>query len=374
MTQATQTARGKHGNHGARTGTDLGGRAHRPRTTARSGRHRPRTPGPRSRRHHTRGDAGRPAHGADQRRRGRGRPPSPRRRRRGAAPRRLPGQTGPRGLRVVQPHLRQRHPCPVAVTAALHGRQPRALDAPRRPRPPRRGPAVRSARPADRAHPDRAAGRRRLRGRPRPGRLAVRGHARVRRGTLLAGLPLPGPVPRRLVEPARPPPRPGLPGAHGPDLPAVVPVPPHLERVRVPAAGVPRGRTRGGDRPHRTRPPRLLVRAPPGGPAACRAHRRGSADGRRGGRRPRGPLRQRGRRARPARIPGPVAVHGPRRRRVRRAVGGLPPRPQRAPARPGNGRDTGAGAARGRDRPARPHPAVRRLVTARLAVDGPAAR
>lgn len=273
----------------------------------------------------------------------------------------------------MQPHLRQRHPGPVAVAAALHGRQPRALDASRHPRPHPDGPPVRPARPAGRAHPHRAAGRRGLRGRPRPDRLAVRGHPRVRRGALVAGLPLPGPVRQRLVEPTRSPPRPGRPGARGSHLPALVPLAPHLERVRVPAARVPQARARRGDRPDRARQARLLVRAPSGGPAARRAHRGGTPHRHRRRRRPRGPLRPGDRGTRRARDPRPAAVRIARRGRGRGAVGGLPARAQRTPAGPGTGRHARARAAPGLDRPVRPDPAVRRMVTARLALDGAAA-
>ena len=247
---------------------------------------------------------------------------------------------GPRGVLLVQPHLRQRRPRPVAAAAALHGRQPRPLDAARRAagRTPH-GPAVRRARPARRAQPHRAADRRGLRGRPRPGGLAVRGHRRLRRrgkswlgflsaGAAAAGGAQPG---RRLALAAA--------GARRAHRPAVVPVQPHLERVRVPAPADRRrrrgrrdGRTpTGADRraPALGRPG-LLVRPPARRPAARRAHRRRASS-------PSPPPS-----ARPP--PGTTAAAAARAARrprlgcsrrllvagaARRAVGGLPPRPQR---------------------------------------------
>ncbi len=62
----------------------------------------------------------------------------------------------------------------MAVAAAVHGGQPRPLDAPRRPGPHPHGPAVRTDGAARRAVPDGAAGRGRLRNGRRPDRMAVR--------------------------------------------------------------------------------------------------------------------------------------------------------------------------------------------------------
>lgn len=89
------------------------------------------------------------------------------------------GPAGARGVLLVQPHLGQRRARPVAAAPALHGRQSRPLDAARGERG-RQDPAVlRAAGTARRADPDRAADRRRLRGRARPRRLAVRGGGTV---------------------------------------------------------------------------------------------------------------------------------------------------------------------------------------------------
>lgn len=234
-----------------------------------NGTEHPGAPGPRSRRHHPPGDAERSAHGTDHRRRHRRRlPPRRRRRRRGTA-RRAPRRPGARGLRLVQPHLRQRLARPVAAPPAVHGGQPRPLDAPhqRGPPAPDRTP-VRPPGTARRAQPHRAAGRGRLRGRPRPHRLAVRGHpACAARHSWLGFLSPTGSdggwwsAPGRRL-------RPGRAGADRPHRAALVPLPPHLERLRVPAATAPgrgrrrahRRRRRNGDLPGRARPPRLLVR------------------------------------------------------------------------------------------------------------------
>ena len=116
-------------------------------------------------------------------------------------PERLPGRARPRGVLLVQPHLRQRRPRPVAAAAALHGGQPRPLDAPRPPRAgSRTSPAVRRAGAARRAQPHRAAGRRRLRGRPGPDGLAVRGHAPRAPGSTPGSASCPRRARRRLVE------------------------------------------------------------------------------------------------------------------------------------------------------------------------------
>ncbi len=75
---------------------------------------------------------------------------------------------------------------------------------PHRPQPAAHGPVVRPPGASRGPDPHCPAGRRRLRGRARPHGLAVRGHARVRRGALLARLPLPaGPDAGWWSEPGR---------------------------------------------------------------------------------------------------------------------------------------------------------------------------
>ncbi len=295
---------------------------------------RPRTPGPRSRRSLPRRAARRPAHRARHRRLHRGRVPPHRRRRRRSPPRAVRGPARPRGLLLVPAHLRQRRPRPVAAAPALHGGQPRPLGPAGRPHRTRRrsrtarGAHVRGPRTRPRAQPDRPADRRRLRGRARPRRLAVRGLRDLYRPRLPARLPRPRRW--RPVVPARTAPRPRRPGPHRADRAALVPVEPHLERLRIPAAA--RRRRRPGHRLRhraRARPPRILVRAPHRGPAAGRAHR-GRAPHRRGGRlrahrRPRPAVHGRRPRPRSPRLdhPGP-----PRRRGRHRRLGRLPARPQ----------------------------------------------
>lgn len=363
----------RHGgrrNYGTCAGDSPGRRDGRTRGAARG---RPGTPGPRSGRHHTREDAGRPAHRADRGRRHGGRLPARRGRRRGVPARGAPLRPGPRGLRLVQPHLRQRHPRPVAVAAALHGGQPRPLDAPRRARPKTDGAPVRTAGTTRRTEPDGAAHRRRLRGRPGPGRLAVRGHPRLRRTPHLAGLPVARCPAPRLVEPARPQAGPGRRGARRARRPAVVPLPAHLERLRVHAAAGPRARARGGRRAHRPGPARFLVRAPAGGPTARRAHRRGAADGRRGRRHVGGAPRPPARRTRGARRGGTAPGDGAPPGRGGGGRGRLPPRAHRAPPRPRPGRAHRPAAAARLPGPAAALPAVRRLGTPGVEVGGPAA-
>ncbi|MGX1246524.1 hypothetical protein RKD46_007628 [Streptomyces pseudovenezuelae] len=369
-TDADGASRGKCENSG--TSHDHGsGRLDRP---ARRIRNRPGTPGPRSGRHHAGEDARRSAHGADHRRRHRGRLPARRRRRRREETTRRPHRTGARGVRLVQPHLRQRHPRPVAAVAAVHGGQPRPLDASHGTRPQTDRASPRPAGTARRPDPDRPAGRRRLRGRPGPRGLAVRGHARVRRVAHLARLPVARRVGRRLVEQAGPPPRPGRPGPGRADRPALVPVPPHLERLRVPAAHVPPRRARGGPRPHRARPARLLVRPPAGRPPSGRAHRRGPADDRRRGQLHGGPPRPRPGRPRPPRHARPAPAGRSRRLRGRRRLGGVPPRPQREVPRPAARRASGTAPPARRAAPARPRRGVRRVGAAGVAVARPAVR
>lgn len=329
---------------------------------------RPRTPGPRSRRRRPRRAARRPAHRPGHRRLHRRRLPPHRGRRRRGPPRAVRRATRPRGLLLVPAHLRQRRPRPVAAAPALHGGQPRPLGpaghARRRPRAARRA-HVRGPRTDPRPQPDRAADRRRLRGRARPPRLAVRGLRDLRRlpVPLLAGLPR---ARRRLVGPARAPPRPRGPGPRRVDRAALVPVEPHLERLRVPAPA--RRRRRPGHRlgsRARPRAPRVLVRPPARGPAARRAHRRRAAH--RGGGRLRTdrPSRPPGRRPPPR---GPRHAHpGPARRRGRRrGLGRLPARPHRGPARPPARPGRRHPAARRRARPARRRPRARLLVAPRL--------
>lgn len=306
----------------------------------------------------------------------------------------------------MQPHLGQRHPRPVAAAPSVHGGQPRPLDAAQRTRPDADRPPLRAAGAARGADPDGAAGRRGLRGRARPGGLAVRGDPRVRRAALLAGVPVAGDVGRRLVEHARAQAGPRRRGARRARRPAVVPVAAHLAGVRVPAAHGPRGRSRrrpggragrrprgraggrprdraggrsrdragGGPGPYGARPARVLVRAPARGPAARRAHRRRPPHGRRRGRRPRGPLRPPPGRTRAARHAGLAPDGGAGRRGGRRGRGGLPPRPQRAAPRSGTRPAPGATPAAGRPGPVRPRPPVRRLVTPGLVVGRAAAR
>ena len=200
-------------------------------------------------------------------------------------PRGLPRPARSRGVRLVQPHLRQRRPRPVAAAAAVHGRQPRPLDAPHR----RRGreadrARLRPAGAAGRADPDRAAGRRRLRGRPRPRAWQCAGTRACAEPHSWLGFLSPAADGGWWSQPG-PPPRPRRPGAGRAHRPAVVPLPPHLERLRVaaaPMAPAARATREDGQRPHRARPARLLVRPPAGRPAARRAHRRRPADRRRG--------------------------------------------------------------------------------------------
>ncbi|OMI36156.1 integral membrane protein [Streptomyces sparsogenes DSM 40356] len=356
----TTPGSGGHGGSGDTHRYGHGGGGRRPAPA------RPGAAGPRRRRNHPAGDAHRPTDRAGHRRRDRRGLPARRRRRRRGAPAGLPRDPDPRGLLLVQPHLRQRRPRPVAAPAALHGRQPRPLDAARR-RPARAHRThLRPRGAADRPQPHRPADRRGLRGGARPGRLAVRRRPGLRRPQVLARLHV---TPRpRLVEPARPPPRPGLTRAHRPRRTAVVPVQPHLERVRVTAPAAPAGgRVRPRRRqPRRPLPARLLVRAPDRRPAARRPHRRELPDRRGGPHRGHRRLRPRAGRQRPPRRLRVAAAGTAGRGRAARGVRGVPPGPQREQAR----RRTGPGhhrrPARDRPRPARPGDAVRRLVPARL--------
>lgn len=170
------------------------------------------------------------------------------------------------------------------------------------------------------------------------------------------------------VEPAGPPARARRRGARRADRPAVVPLAPYLERVRVPAADGPHRRARRGHQSHRPGSARLLVRAAPGGPAAGRAHRGWPADGRRGGRHVGGPFRSRARRPRTARHAGVAPGRGARRGRTRRRVGDLPPGPQREPPRSGARRAPRTTAAARLARPARARHGVRRVGTPGLGV------
>lgn len=142
-------------------------------------RDRTGTARPRSRRRHPAGDAGRPPYRPGHRGRDSGRVPARRGRPRRETPRALPGRARRRGVLLVRPHLRQRLPRTVAAAPAVHGGQPRPLDAPHRHRPHPRGPAVRRARAACRPQPHRAAHGGRLRSRPGPAGLAVRRRPRA---------------------------------------------------------------------------------------------------------------------------------------------------------------------------------------------------
>lgn len=335
---------------------------------------RPRTPRPRSRRRRPRRAARRPAHRPRHRRLHRRRLPPHRGRRRRSTPRALRRAARPRGLLLVPAHLRQRRPRAVAAAPALHGGQPRPLGPARhtlrRPRP-ARGTHVRGPRTDPRAQPDRAADRGRLRGRARPVRLAVRGLPHLHR------LPLPARLPRarrRLVGPAGAPPRPRSAAPRRADRAALVPVEPHLERLRVPAAARrlrrPGRRLRHGAR---ARPPRILVRPPDRRPAARRAHRRRAAHRGGGRRHAHRPLRPAGRRPRPRspRLDHPGAA---RRRRRHRGLGRLPARPHRSPGRPPARPGRRHPAARRRPRPPRRRPPPRLLVTPRLGLHRTAPR
>ncbi|CAM5307844.1 hypothetical protein SVIOM74S_08923 [Streptomyces violarus] len=102
-----------------------------------------------------------------------------------------------------------------------------------------------------------------------------RAGTRVRRVALLARRLSPDVSDDGWLEQAGPRPRPRRPRSDRAHRPALVPVPPHLERLRVPAAPAPRERARGGPRPHRARAcPGFWYGRRTGRPAARRAHRR----------------------------------------------------------------------------------------------------
>lgn len=343
------------------------------------------TAGPRRGRSHPAGDARRSAAGPGHRRRDRRHVPAGRGHGRRTAPRAVPRPAHRRGLLLVQPHLRQRLPRPVAAAAPVHGGQPRPLDAPHRPEPHPLGAPVRGPRPARRPEPHGPADRGGLRGRARPDGLAVRGRAGLLAPAVLARLPVDGTG--RLVVPAGPTPRPRRARAHRAGRAALVPVQPDLERVRIatPAHRLRTGRRRPGDRtrsehlrhpgrePPGPRPARVLVRPPAGRPAARRPYRRRIPHRRRVGRGRRGPPRPRRHRPR-ARRPRIADRGGAGPGRARRAVGRLPPRTQRAESRQRARPCPHHLAARQRPGPARPRRGVRGLVASRLGLGGGPAR
>ncbi len=281
----------------------------------RAGRHRPRpgTAGPRRRRRHARRRCstirGPSASPATTRPPSSGAPTTPRPRTR---PERLPdGAPVREAYCLVQPHLRQRHARPVAAAAAVHGGQPRPLDAPHR-----RGSRPRTVRLYGLLV--------RLAGLTLTVLLVAAacevaldltawqcaGTRACAEARSWLGFLSPTESGGGWWSAAGPPPRPGRRGARRAHRPAVVPVPPHLERVRVPAAAGPR-RPSPPTRPCRTGagPARVLVRTPAGRPAARRAHRGRLADGRRRRRRRRRPPRPDARR--------PACPGGPGRLLVR---------------------------------------------------------
>ena len=228
---------------------------------------RPRagTAGPRGRRHHPAGDAGRPARRPDLRRRPRpastGAPRTSTPRTEAAS---APGRAGPGGVLLVRPHLGQRLPRAVAAAAARSWSSTWRTGCARRA--PAAAPAAGSGalrRPgaAARAQPHRAAHRRRLRGGARPG---WPGSARASAGCAARHSPGSASSPRtRAAGGAQPGRRLALAAVVPAALvaPALVALAPDLERLRVPAPA-------GGHAPGSTRRRTRAWRCPASGTAA----------------------------------------------------------------------------------------------------------